>query len=257
MIAPTVRIDSTGLNRGIVKASKYSKRTLPQIVNTSAYWIARNAQKAMPFVTAQKVDTELGTIVTPKIGKSGKVLSTKSARNRTYSSALATLIVLARTNKGSHYNALTKGRYALPSLRGMSASGFQATLAALVHKMIAARHRSGHFLRAGWIPAIKKLMSKNVARFNRGGTWVDDNSGGGFRQLGDATIAQEGVKCQATIENQVGMTGIQAESFNRAMLLHGTGPLQKAMDVEGVKQMEYALRKYNEELAETVRKFWG
>jgi hypothetical protein len=257
----TCQVDTTGLTSGINAAQGYTKRTLPQMVNTSGYWIAVNAKNGLPFVTPEKVDSEMATIVTPKIGKRGKILSQKKAKNKTLSGGTerAFLIVMARTVPGSNYNILTGNRYALPSLKGMSASGFHATIAFLVDQMLKSRHRSGKFLVAGWIPAVRKMLPYTAQRFIRGAGSPLEGARSFFgANLGGATPAMAGGDyCAATIENDVGMEGKNAASFNRALMLYGVPALQAAVDREGTKQMEYALSKFEKELKDETDKHWA
>lgn len=252
----TCTVNTSSLSRGIAAANGYSKRTLPEIINTSGYWISINAKAGMPFVTPEKIDAELAVIPTQVIGKRGQPLKRKktfsggmSPIQRSSKAPLATLIVLARTNPRSNYNALTNNRYALPSLRGMSASGFHAAVAALEDKMVKTRHRSGKFLLSGWIPVVQKMAFYAVQKFSRGGPSPSEGRRNFYgADLGHARPAFPGELCSAEISNDVGTEGVNAASFNRALMLHGVPALQSAVDREGVKQMEYALKKAGEEL---------
>lgn len=254
----SVAIDTSGLTRGIAAASQYSKRTLPQIVNTSAYWVAVNARKEMPFVAAEKVDSELGVIATPVVGKRGVALKRKKtlagkAMGR-IGVPLAAMIVVARAKAGSRYNQSTNARYALPKnpFKGVSRAEGAAAMRALVDKMLKARHRSGHFLQAGWLGAIRMLRGLVNASFLQ--TAAESASGG--NNLGTASPASEGATCQASIENLVGLEGQNAASFNQALHRYGTGPLQRAIDGEGRRQMEYALKKAELGLANAAAPSW-
>ncbi len=261
----TVKVDTKGLQSGLAYASQYTKRSLPEMVNTSAYWVAVNAKNNLPFVTPGKIDAELSVITSPVIGKRGKPLKNKktfsggmSPLQRSNKAPLAALIVLARTNPNSRYNLLTNQRYALPSLKGMSAAGFHAAVAALVDKMVKLRHRSGKFLVAGWIPAIRDMRHFTSSKFLKSQPSASDGAasfyGSGLGMAKQATAGK--YDCFATIENDVGMEGQNAASFNQALMKYGVPATQSAVDREGIENAKYALRKYDEELCREVNKFW-
>ncbi len=266
----TTKIDSRNLNAGLAAASKYTKRSLPQMLNTSGFYIAVNALHNTPFVTAERIDAELGTIVTPKIGKRGKPLSTRSARNRIYSSGrtgdsaqapLAALIVVARANPNSFYNRSTHQRFLLDKnpFKGVSREAGRAAMAALVHKLISTRHRSGSFIRSGFVPAIRTLQPFAQRKFMKGGA----NPSEGLRQyygpdLGEGIPADEfgSLKAMCTVRNYVGTEGANAPSANRALDMYAGPAFQAAVDQEGESNANYALRKMAEELRETTDKHW-
>jgi len=258
-----------GLANGIAAAAQYSKRTVPQIVNTSAYWVAVNAKNGMPFVAPERVDSELAVIATPVIGKRGKPLKRKrtfrggiSEGQRRKDVPLAALIVAARANPKSNYNQITNQRYRLPGgnpFKGVSRAEGAARMRELEDRMIKSRHRSGKFLLAGWIPAIRTLAGLAVTKFLRGAGKPSEGAKSFYGgELGSAQPARENeLEASATIANEVGAEGMNAGNFNRALMLYGIGPLQMAIDQEGERQMAYALKKYEAELAERVNKHWG
>lgn len=255
-------IDMTGLIAGTQAAMRFSKRTPAQVINTSIYWVAVNAKNAMPFVTPERVDTELSVISNPVIGKKGKALKNKKVftPKQSKDAPLVALIVAARANPNSRYNRLTNSRYALRQnpFKGVSLAAGRAAMRLLIDKMVKARHRSGHFLMVGWIPAVRALLPFSVQKFMKGNArgFMQGHSGGG--ELGAAEPAKEGSEIvTASITNAVGMEGKNAASFNRALWSYGAPILQDAVDGEGVRQMEYAIKHAEKELEEDVRKFWG
>ncbi len=258
-----VKIDTTKLVKGIDAASAYTKRTMPELVNTALYWVARNASGRTPKVTPAKIDTELAVISQPVVGRSGKVLKRKRAFFGKVGTAnqevpLAVLIVAARSKPGSRFNQLTKGRYALPSwpFKGLPRRAGAWLMASIVDKMIKARHKSGAFLRAGWQPSIDALRPLAKAKFARGGS-VADEAHAMFRAglLGSAKPASEG-QPTGMIENNVGGRGVNSESHNRALNLYGGPALQAACDEEGQKNLDYALKKMGQELAVETNQNW-
>jgi hypothetical protein len=275
----------TRLNRGLAFASLYTKRTPAQAVNTAGLEIAYNAKFTMPFVTAARIDLELGTMAIPRIGISGRVLrqfdkrGKSIAKNKTlygttmgrYEATkevpLTVLIIAARAKPGSKYNLSTGGRYALAQnpFKGFSRALGQFKMTALIDTMIKRRHSSGGFLRAGWTPAINALLPLSVNKWRLGAglpapPMENDHSGVFHSEFGGATPADENAASTTAwcvIENNIGFEGLNAASFNRALWEYGAVPLQRAVDNEGAKQMQYFLDKSGEELAARVNKEWA
>ncbi len=233
----SVIVSTDRLNAAIKLRLEWGKRTLPQIVNSSAYYIARNTAAGTPFTSIDRMDTELGTIrVSEKTGKTLKGTTGKGAlrgsamgREQT-ETTLAKLIILARANllskKPSKYNISTNFRYALnkDDLKG------KGTILGMISRMIKSRHSSSKFLRSGWVPAIQTL---EPYAFKRGGAAPVEAKTFKFGNRGSATPAVSGsweVSCM--IENATGLEGKNAANFNQALLLHGIGPLQAAIAQE-------------------------
>lgn len=266
LVVPNVVIDATGLNRGIAASSQVSRRSVPQIVNTAAWWIAVNAKNATPYVTVETIDTQLGTIETPAIGKRGKPLKGRKplkagsvlAKNGV---PLAVMIVVARARPGSRYNQLTNNRWALQSnpFKGVSRLAGAFAMRELVHKLISGRHSSIKFVLSGWIPVIRKMAKYAVQKYVRGvASQLSDASAWHGAALGDARPANENsLVAVCVIENDVGGQGKNAEAHNRALFLFGFAALQSAVDREGRQQMNYALNKMDQELSKAVQIHWG
>lgn len=262
-----VTIDRTRLDEGLNMALSVTKRSVPEICNTSAYWIAVNAKQGLPYVTPEKINTELGVVKQAVFGKRGKPLKNKKRYISTrmgdsqQSVPMAALIVAARANPSSVYNRLTNSRYLLSKnpFKGVSRAAGRAAMAALIDKMVKTRRRSTKFLLAGWIPAIRKLMPFTKQKYIKGSARPLDGASQYFGgDLGDATVAiKGGYWTRAVIENAVGMEGQNAASFNRALMTYGAPALQIAVDREGEQQAAYALKQYEKELKETVQPKWS
>lgn len=256
----SVKIDMTGFNRGFSLAQEFTKRTPADACNFAAKEVAFAAYKNTPFVTNDKIDSQLDVIVSPVIGKRGKPLKRKkqfSGGGATSMSGvpLAALIVQARARPGSRYNALTGGRYALTQspFKGVSRAAGQRAMAALVDVMIKSRHRSGHFLAAGWLNSFYKLKSLVPSKY-RGSSGLPPATNEG---LGDAIPAQPGTRAVCVIENDVGLDN-KNPSHNRALITYGSPALQSALDGEGRKQMDYFLSKTGrEDLEGPVNRAWA
>ncbi len=260
------RIDNSGLKAGIAAAKKVSKRSAREIVNTSAYWIAVNAKNASPFVTPNTVDSQLGVIRTPKIGKRGQPLKGKfsykagTAPGQKSGAPLAALIVVARARPGSRYNTLTSSRYALQKnpFAGVSRAAGAAAMRSLVDKMTKTRHSATKFLLSGWIPVVRKMWPHAVRKYLPGASPLANASSYHGAPLGTAQPATgDGSQAEATIENDIGLAGVMREKMNSALLTKLSGPLQAAVDREGANQMKYALSKLDRELSDAVIPDWG
>lgn len=265
-----IQVDTSGLAAGIAAAKKYSKRTMPELVNTSAYWIAVNAKNEMPFVTQEKINTDLGTIVSLKVGKRGKFLSPKYSRNLmksgrrmgdiTQNVPLSVLIIQARANYNSNYNRLTHHRWALRAspFAGKTRAAGRAAMKAAENRLINSRHSSTKFLLAGWIPVIKEMARHAIKKYTRGAPPALEGKDSYYgADLGGATPATEAAEvAAAVIENNIGGQGVNAKNYNDALMTHGLPALQSAIDREGTQQMNYALKKMEQELAGQVTKAW-
>lgn len=260
----------SGLQRGLYFAQQYTKRTPAELVNTTGAEVAIVAKNTLPFVTVPTIDTELAVITTPKIGKRGKPLKrgknykggTGTAQNPAV--PLSALIIQARARPGSKYNQSTNNRYAIRAspFKGVSRAAGRAAMAAAESRMIKTRHSSGSFLKAGWIPATRIMLTYSVNRYRRGSSTGPPLEGAKRfygADLGTATPAQAGsYNATATIENNIGYQGQNAASFDHALQIYGAPSLQAAVDGEGARNMQYYLDKSaKEELEGPVNKAWG
>lgn len=259
----TCKIDSSGINRGIVFALLFTKRTPAQLVNTSGCEAAIVAKNTMPFTTIQRIDTELNLAV-PLIGKKRGVGFRKGKKfqreNREVGDIagtnvpLAVLIIQARANPGSKYNLSTNNRYALSAspFKGVSRAQGQALMRAAVTRMINSRHSSIKFLMNGWTPAVMDLLPLSVNRYRRGsstGPPLEGKKNYYGSDLGGASPAQEGNPVAiCVIMNNIGYEGKNAASFDHALQLYGAPWLQAALDGEGQKNMQYGLDNAKKEL---------
>lgn len=252
-VTPKVTIDARGLEAGLKIAGEWNTRTPAEAVNTAGYAIAVDAQNNMPFVPVPKIDAELSTVVNPVIGKRGKPLKNKKRFTANVEvgkdAPFPALIIQAASNPGSRYNALTNFRYALlrsPFWNKSRAAG-RALMADLVHKMIAARHKSPHFLQAGFNVAIQVLRPLSKLRPQRYSGIPGSSQG---QNLGSVDPAKPGTSAVCTLANLIGSQGKNAASMDHALQTIGAPILQRAVDREGVNAANYALKKSGQELAE-------
>lgn len=252
----------TGFNRGHALAVQFTKKAPAESANYAGKEIAYTAFKNTPFVTPQKIDAELDIITLAKLGKKGQKLNTKYAKNRNYVSATAdesgaASIVRLRAWAGSKYNQLTNQRYFISGspFAGLKGAARMAVIDVYVQTMINARHKSGHFLAAGWLPSIRIL--KAVVNPQLGGAAkIPSNYNDALGTAEAARAGQPVVQC--VIENDVGLDGKNAASHNHALLTIGLPALQRAVDTVGKKELEYALKKLGyENFQVPINAAWG
>ena len=121
--------------------------------------------------------------------------------------------------------------------------------------MLASRRSSSQYHLAGWLPSISIMYPHSVQKFRVGQDSNDHKSKINF-DLGDAKPAVEGEKCSAMIENSVGMEGRTGPKANASLVLYNTAGLQRAVDGEGQRNLQYALDHAGTEMAELVNKAW-
>lgn len=254
----TCKVDMTGFNRGFALANQFTRKTPEQACNYTGKEVAFAAYQDTPFVTIPVIDAQLEVIEAPVIGKRGKPLKRKKqfVGNAAIGVPLAALIIQARANPNSRYNQLTGGRYALTAspFKGVSREAGRAAMALMIDIMTKERHKSGHFIAAGWLPSIrilKALVSTRLGGKARVSGQYND-------QLGTAIPAKAGESnTSCVIENDVGLEGLNGPSHNRALMTQGTPALQRALDTVGQKEMNYALSKMGrEDLEIPVNKAW-
>ena len=118
----TCSVDTSSLNDALNEAQKWSHRTREKCVVTAAVAVCDRAYELTPAETVAKIDTDLGTIVTARIGARGQALSAKYSKNVIKSGGrmgdketvqnvpLAVLIIAAQAKPGSRYNACSDYR---------------------------------------------------------------------------------------------------------------------------------------------------
>lgn len=122
MIVPKITVDTREFNRVFKQYMELTKKDLKDIVNTKAYFIARNAVQLTDTVATKKVEEEL-----------------RKPSNTNVNAPVAAIIV--------QKNKKAKGEYGV----------YGARMTTEINKLIRIRKRTVNFLKAGWIPAIKAL----------------------------------------------------------------------------------------------------
>jgi hypothetical protein len=252
---PTCTVDVSSLNEALDEAMYFSSRTPQLCVDSAAYAVADRAYELTPAVTVSKIDADLGTIVTVKVGKRGKPLSARYSKNVMKSGGrmgdivrnvpLSVLIIAAQAKPGSNYNLLTGHRWMRPAnpFAGVNRAAGRAAMRAAENRLINARHSSTGFLRLGWV-TVKRLLR---AGFYGGPPPTDGDEGAGTIDFGTTYSESAPGLVSRTIENLVGnvpgMVGNNAPNYQRALIEKGEGPLQQAVDEVAAEKMDYVFEK--------------
>lgn len=253
-------IDTSVLRKAIPEIVAFGRRTIAEQCVTSAAIIVLNTQAETPFVDIPQIDSELQVEVTG-VTKTGRPSKAKKPRYKKVSvqkgvkAPLAVLIVMARTNPQSAYSLSTGNRWplslaSLPKGPG-SAPARQQIIAQWVSRMTLSRHSSTHLLQHGWSGPARRLLSdpnfKGWAARGIRSTYVNKTNQLDPGDLGSAVIELSGDQCVVTAENAVGegSNAVLDEQRRQALIRHGSGPLQRAIDAEAVA-IEGKMREYLE-----------
>jgi hypothetical protein len=228
----SIRINRRDFDRSLSQYIRHSRRDVPVIVNTKAFYIARRATVETPKSDKSKVMAELR-------GSRSKNFTTKKGKTKQIQYSLAQLLVVARR-----------------ASKGLSIK--KSDIKDEVKKLISSRLRSIAFLKAGWLPAIKKLEPLSDKIGGGGGARISKrNSGTQYgKPKGDATPAKEssGMKARATILNDA-LPNNHSGSFLSKIIHHFNPPnrsqalgyvepaLQKAFDFETKSMNQYIEKK--------------
>ncbi len=240
------------LNEALQYAQKWSTRSPARSVNSCAVAVQNRTIQLTPFVSIERIDTELATQVYYAKTKTGRESTAK--RNRRFSGGisaiqrvqnipLAVLIIQARAASNSNYNIKTNFRYAGPSpFKGVSRSEGAQLMKAAMHRMIATRHSSSKFLISGWVESRRQMRR---AVFGEPPTFDADTGQLIEHDLGRSIPARENtLVAVCVIENLVGLGDSKnARNYNNALIEHGTGPLQQAIDEEAAQKFDYIANK--------------
>ena len=248
----TVAIDTSGLNAAIAERVKVGRRTAAEVVNNSAYWVARNTINYAPASTVLAIDASLKITATANLTPSGNVgkkrytsgnVTIKGKNGRMKEVPVAALIISARAKAGSRYNILTNNRWFLSEhpMEGKSRAAGRREMRKIINKMVGARHKSTSYLRSGFVKALR-ILGPYVQKNRPGGSPNPDRSmaldaSGDAR--GDATVAQPGVAPSASISNLTGGEGPNAIEQNEYLWALVGPALLRALKEEEVEMRKY------------------
>lgn len=241
---------------------------------------ARTAQRIVsktieytPFVSVATIDTELDIAYAPGKTPGGKLsrqaskarlLPGKAPNKYRHDEPLAYLIQLARMKAGSNYNNITNNRWRLPGgfemLRGLDSVSRTTVLQGLAERMTKARHSSTHFLVSGWVSAAKKLYNL-LGSYLRGDDGAppledgfSDKSVSPKPNMSELKFSSGRDSAEVVVSNMIGMVdahvnGSNADNYNKALSMHGIGPLQRAIDEVARQMAEHYQAKDMREMA--------
>jgi len=233
MIAVQSKINASSeraFNDALKEYMKVTRRSLQEVLNNKAYFIAVNALNTTYKADKGKITAALGKPVTISYAsKKGKARSKKtvaygSSAKTSSGAPLAALIINAR-----------KGRGGKPGLYG-------AKMTQAIRKMINARLRAVNFVRSSWIPAIRQLSTL----VKKGGGPRPDTS---VKQLGKPKGGASPAVVNGNMVKASIWSAIEKKApFIRQVLEHG---ISKALRQEAASMREYVAKK----LSEDTRKF--
>jgi len=215
-----------GFDAALNRFLPLTKRTIPEVINRKAYFIARKALWFTAKVERSRIKGELGRMVfTRTTSASGRTTRHRSLELTPSSSSpdisLAKMILIARYRKrGSGW----------PS----GASGWDAA----IRSLIASRERSTAYLKSGWLPAIRFLA--NFVPNKSGGPANDSDT----RQYGDAKGSAE-----AATEGNLSI----AKIINSAITRHETSQGQ-ALDKYGSRALDLAFFDETQDILQEIAK---
>jgi len=213
----SLELDLSNWDKRFAEYFKLTTRTADEVLNTKAYYIARNAVQETHHADKSEIRKELLTYVTGKSGKSGP---------------RAALII----------NALRKKN----GLKGLNG----AAMAVEVEKLIKSRQNKINFLRAGWIPAIKELkplIDKSYKGYSIGGDF--ERMARGVPKGGADPAIGNSLRSEVNIYNS-----IKEDTRPPRVIAFLTAGLQKAVDKEVASMEEYINKKLGETADKSINK---
>lgn len=244
-MAQEFKWDQAVFDRTLREYMQVSSRTMAQIINAKAYYIAANALWNTPKASAEKIRLALGEtkgMMLTKL-KSGKFSRNKknlrsffgAGEGRTKAPLLALVVQKQHRLAGKPSPWAGKSR--------------EAGAAAMLEAMriaFNARMRSIAFLRAGWLPSIRTL--RRVCAFSDLTQARNINSGDARqygRPKGYAVPGRDGFNPVALIVNEA----TTMRDKRGALIRFGAPALQQAFDNETLSMKEYIQRKLGPDAA--------
>ncbi len=207
--------DQSQFNAVLIEEVKHTKRTVSQVLNTHAYFIAR---KALWY--------------THKADKSAISAQLSARPNYGHGDTVAEAIMIARLKEAGGYYT-------------MSGSEFESA----VRKFVGSRLRSVAFLKSGWIPAIRILETFTSTK--SGAAARDSEARVYGQEKGAAYPAVAGEVMTAKIVNDALAKG---DEGGKALAKYGGAGLDTAFYDETQSMKEYTDRKLQEQFNEANKK---
>lgn len=230
-------------------------------VATAGFFVMRQVARDAPRVSVDEIDSELAVDVIPVIGKRGKPLSQKYARNKNYVGRTGPsykppipftwLLIGARANPASRYNQLTNNRYAIAGghpFKGRHVSEFASIMTGFITRMTKSRHSSIAFIASVAVPVIKRLEQWVSPKYRRGAPPRDAQAYAAMKHSkqdkGEVELLGAGsTNASVKVDLLIGLgNSVLSEKQNEAMHQQLGPVVQSAVNAEAAKAMEYVAR---------------
>ena len=227
-----IKVNDKEFRQTLRQYIQVSRRTIPEIVNSKAYFIARRAIYETPKANKLAIGKSLSKLLlslktTAKGGKMVLKTVTRYGRlGQTSQVPLAALLVNWQ-----------RGQRGKPGLYGEK-------MKAAVEHFILNRQRTIAFIRSGWLPAVKILAP--FVKSKKGAAPNDPETKQHGRQKGGAVPAREGFRVAARIENAIAAGGKNAEHHGEAVNKYAIPALQRAFANEEASMRQYMEDKLKE-----------
>ena len=259
-VLATATIDTSVLEQAIPMVTSLTMRSLEQQCVTSLGIIFINTQKAVPAASIPRIDANLERTATPKKGKNRQNLTVGELR------------VISRTHKNSAWNRATGNRWQLTMPKfnrakferaygdpGASRLAFMGWLEAKAASQKAAIHSSTHYLKSGFVAAIRLALSSRLfvawrSNYSKSDALAANNplNRQDKMRLGGLTIDLGADSVTVTGENNVGEGGpadVLNEKHRAALLRYAVPAGQTAVNNESLA----CLAEYDRRWSEGVR----
>lgn len=235
----TVRVNTQKFDAAMDQYRRLTSKTVAEIVNTKAYYIALNALNSTQHANIADIRAELGQIVTVKYkdkkGKERKKKTFAAALSRKHGDQqvpLAEILVNAERKKQGQ-----------PLIFGKE-------LTSEMRKLYARRIRSVNFVRAGWIPAIKGLTP--LAKKD-GSTQRDTSVKAAGEPKGGVIPGRQSDIWTSVCKIYNDVVGSDNKPSNYVNNIKNIG-LQKAINKEAASMMAYVDKKLQEAADKTINR---
>ena len=212
-----ITLDTRNFDKALNEYQKFCKKAPAEIANAKCWFIARNATATTDATTREKITSEL------------------MAPSKAVPEVPLAQILVQKQNKAAG---------------GVPLSG--SALKQAIKKFINKRISSIHFLRSGWLPAVR-LLTQAVQRgdisFSKAfAPKLNSSVKQKGKDKGSARYARPNVdKTYAEIENAI-QGGNKEHGSNSEIHERLEEGLQKAIDKEVSSMQQYIERKYNEQI---------
>jgi hypothetical protein len=219
--------DQSRFQASLERYLQVSKKTFQSIINSKAFFVARQAIWFTRKAETARVKSGLGQVISVnRLSTSGKkVVKRREAVLRAGSQHDAPLAVLILQKRMA-----TAGKSS--PFKGRSRSAGRRLMDKLVKKMLGARLRSIAFIKSGWLPAVK-ILAPFADR--RGAPGLDSSAREFGRAKGTAEPARSSFNPVAKIMN---LASARHDKKN-ALIRYGSQGMQRALDGEAASMDRY------------------